>query len=126
MTLILSNKENSNKNNDKINNLLNIYNQNENQNENENENNIYNTEKLNNIKTIIEQMDKIHHIEILKILINEDLKYNENNNGTFINLTELDYNILIKLENYIDYFKKQQSQLVNLEEEKKKIESSFF
>ena len=142
MSLILTtNEENlniTNKNN--IHNLL-TENENENKNENKNNNeninfeninfensneNEYNTEKLNNIKTVIEQMDKIHHIEILKILINENLKYNENNNGTFINLTELNYNVVKKLENYIDYFKKQQSQLVNLEKEKKKIEDSFF
>ena len=103
----------------------------ENLNLNVNEENLKNydiqkSEYLNNIKQTIENMDKVHHIEILKILTNENINFNENNNGTFINLTDLNDDIILKLQNYIDYFKKQQNQLINLEEQKKQIENCYF
>ena len=95
--------------------------------ENENTENDYNAEYLNKIKQTIENMDKVHHIEILKLLNNEnDINFNENNNGTFINLTDVKNTTIRKLEEYIDYFKKQQSQLINLEDQKKQIENCFF
>lgn len=95
--------------------------------ENENTENDYSAECLNKIKQTIENMDKVHHIEILKLLNNENnINFNENNNGTFINLTDLKNHTIKKLEDYIDYFKKQQSQLINLEDQKKQIENCFF
>ena len=86
----------------------------------------YSSDELNNIKLTIEKMDKVHHIEILKILLNEENNYiNENNNGTFINLSDLKDSTIQKLKDYIIYFDKQQSQLINLENQKKKIENLF-
>lgn len=86
-----------------------------------------NVSNLNNIKTVIEKMDKLHHIEILKILNDEkDIYINENNNGTFINLTELSKDTILKLQNYIDYFRQQQKHLINLEDKKKHIENYYF
>tara|TARA_R110002072_G_scaffold7904_5_gene42016 strand:- start:3081 stop:3452 length:372 start_codon:yes stop_codon:yes gene_type:complete len=93
----------------------------------ENDNSEYSVEYLNKIKETIENMDKVHHIEIFKLLNNENnINFNENNNGTFINLTDLKNNTIEKLQNYISYFKKQQSQLINLEDQKKQIENCFF
>ena len=86
----------------------------------------YLSTELNNIKLQIEKMDKVHHIEILKILINEEKNYiNENNNGTFINLSDLKDSSVKKLKDYIIYFNEQQYQLTNLENQKKKIENLF-
>lgn len=89
--------------------------------------NSFSTETLNIIKQTIENMDKVHHIEILKLLENQDdVNLNENNNGTFINLTDLKNETIQKLQEYINYFKKQQNQLINLEDQKKQIENCFF
>ena len=86
----------------------------------------YSSEDLNNIKAKIENMDKVHHIEILKILLSEESNYvNENNNGIFVNLSDLKDNTIQKLKDYIIYFNKQQNQLINLENKKKKIENLF-
>lgn len=88
---------------------------------------ILSTNNLNRIKNNIENMDKIHHIEIYKILINDNkILFNENNNGIFINLTELSIDNIHKLENYIEYFNKQQKQLILLEKQKKEIQNNFF
>ena len=89
-------------------------------------NNNCSSDELNNIKLTIEKMDKVHHIEILKILTTEENNYiNENNNGTFINLSDLKDITIQRLKDYIIYFNKQQNQLSNLENEKKKIENLF-
>ena len=45
-------------------------------------------EKLKNIRNKIENLDKNNHIDILKILINNNFFINENKNGVFINLSK--------------------------------------
>jgi hypothetical protein len=82
---------------------------------------------LTEIKNIIEKMDKYHHVEILKILYSDtNTVLNENNNGIFVNLTDLDSVIIEKLEKYIDYVNFQQENLAILESEKNKLEKNFF
>ncbi len=39
------------------------------------------------LRNNIEQLDKVHHINILKILETNNINYTENTNGVFINLT---------------------------------------
>jgi hypothetical protein len=82
---------------------------------------------LNYLKERIETMQKYHQIEILRILKKySSVKMNENNNGTFINLTELPENVIGELEKYTKYVDVQQIQLKNVESEKNKIEQHFF
>ena len=58
-------------------------------------------EKLQNIKETIEKMSKIQQIDVLKLLLESNIETSENSNGTFINLTELDENIITKLVDFI-------------------------
>lgn len=82
---------------------------------------------LNALKERIELMDKYHQIEILRILSkNKQVTLNENNNGTFINLTELSDEIKKELEKYVDYVIEQQKLLKEMETKKDNIEQSFF
>lgn len=82
---------------------------------------------LDQIKKSIETMEKCHQIEILRLLNDfPSVKPNENNNGTFINLTELSKEILDKLEKYIKYVEDQQSRLNIIENEKNIIQESYF
>lgn len=84
-------------------------------------------ENLQYIKKKCEKMNIIHQKEILRILKNEkNIHLNENNNGTFVNLTELDTNIINKLNNFILYVNNQEEHLKNIENEKTKIQESFF
>ena len=72
-------------------------------------------------------MDKYHQIEILRILNKfSEIKKNENNNGTFINLTELSPEVIKELEKYTDYVDEQQKLLKKIEKEKEQIEQTFF
>lgn len=81
----------------------------------------------NTLKERIERMDKYHQIEILRILNKwTEIKKNENNNGTFINLTELSDEIIKELEKYTEYVDEQQKLLKTIETEKKQLEQNFF
>jgi hypothetical protein len=81
----------------------------------------------NVLKDRIETMDKYHQIEILRILNKfSEIKKNENNNGTFINLTELSPEVIKELEKYTDYVDEQQKLLKKIETEKEQLEQTFF
>ena len=82
---------------------------------------------INALKERIEHMEKYHQIEILRILNKfTEVKTNENNNGTFVNLTELSSEIIKELEKYTDYVDEQQKLLKKVEVEKEQIEQTFF
>ena len=86
-----------------------------------------NYEKLICIKESIEKMSKYHQQEILEILKNfKNVILNENNNGVFINLSNLDNEVIYKLEDYISYFNTQQQYIDVIEMEKRSIETNFF
>ena len=50
---------------------------------------------------------------------------NENNNGTFVNLTEQSKDIIIQLNKYVKYVNEQQNQLSIIEDEKSRLEKIF-
>ena len=82
---------------------------------------------LTGLKERIESMEKYHQIEILRILNGfNDIKTNENNNGTFVNLSELPKNVITELEKYTKYVDEQQIQLKIGENKKETIEQKFF
>ena len=82
---------------------------------------------LKKLKDRIELMSKHHQIEILRILSKSNkANINENNNGSFINLTELDSEIINSLNNYIIYVNEQEQSLNIIEDEKQRLEKTFF
>ena len=84
-------------------------------------------ERLQEIKETIEKMTLCHQKQILTILNEESsVILSENNNGIFINLSDLDQTVLIKMEEYIEYVDTQQSQLLSMENKKDNIKNSFF
>jgi hypothetical protein len=85
-----------------------------------------NIEQLQNIKDTIEQFNKQQQIEVLRLLLKNSTIMSENNNGSFINLTEVSDFILVELENYIIFVKAQQNQLLYMEQEKDSIKKEFF
>ena len=82
---------------------------------------------ISKLKERIELMPKYHQIEILRILNNDNsVKKNENNNGTFVNLTEQNKEVLNNLDKYANYVDDQQKHLNKVECEKERIEKTFF
>lgn len=83
--------------------------------------------KLKVVKTKIELMPKTHQVEVLRILKNiPEVSVNENKNGSFINLTEVNDETIRILEDYIVYVEKQETQLDDVEIEKERIQNVFF
>ena len=82
---------------------------------------------INVLKERIESMSKYHQVEVLRLLNKiPSVKINENNNGTFVNLTEQTPEVLNELVKYTNYVDEQQQQINKVENEKEKLEQTFF
>ena len=85
------------------------------------------TSNLNFLKEKLEALDKFHQVEILRILNkNSSCILNENNNGVFINLTNINSIVIEEIEKYLDYVKKQEKQLTEIELQKDMLSNTFF
>ena len=82
--------------------------------------------ELIQIKNSIEKMNKTHQIEIFKIINKNNIEFNENKNGIFINLTNLDTNILEEIQDYIMFVSKQNIFLNKQEEIKENYINNYF
>ena len=86
-----------------------------------------NDARILKIKEIIENLDQSHHVEILRILKkHSNVVINENNNGIFINITDLDVHIIEEIENYINYINVQMNNLNEIESKKEDFINEFF
>ena len=83
-------------------------------------------EILTKLKNSIEMMDKNNQIEVLRLLRNNDVFLNENKNGIYVNITELDDNILEDIYKFVEYIDKQEDKLNHEETEKQKYKNTFF
>ena len=85
------------------------------------------TDEMDILKNTIEKMDKMHHIEILKILKkHKSVKINENKNGIYINISLLPTNIIDELNNYLNYVNEQEKTISKLETQKEVFKNTFF
>jgi hypothetical protein len=87
--------------------------------------NPHTAEEMTEIKKQIESLDKYHQVEILKILVENGAKTNENKSGIFVNITLLDGAILQKIMKYLEYVRAQNLSLDTLENEKNKYKEIF-
>jgi len=72
--------------------------------------------ELDKMKTQIESMTKLHHIEILKILKkNNNVKLNENKSGVFVNLSFLPEDIINEMKSYVNYICEQEKTIQTFE-----------
>lgn len=79
------------------------------------------------LKERIEAMPKYHQVEVLRLLSkHQTCVVNENNNGSFINLTEQPATVIEALQTYVDYVLEQQKQLSSVEHEKDLLEQTYF
>ena len=88
--------------------------------------NDYSVKKLNEIRVNIENMNKINHINVLKMLHSHKVMLNENNYGVHVNLTELNTDIIDKLDEYIKYVNAQEATLQNDELQKEEYTNTYF
>ena len=85
-----------------------------------------NLDDIENIKKVVESMNKYDQLEILKILSKNLCKLNENKSGVFVNLSLLPQNVLSEVKEYIDYIKAQEDRLNTLECKKTEFKNTFF
>ena len=87
---------------------------------------MYSIENIKKLRDSIEAMEQIHQIRILEICNECSVKYTENANGIFINMTLLDDAVLDRVCQYMNYVRLQQSQLDNVEATKEKYKKEFY
>ena len=83
---------------------------------------------LEYIRQQVELMSKHNQVEVLRILNNssEDVTLNENSYGIFINLSDLSEELLAKINEYIEYWKKQETNLKKIETKKEVYKTIYF
>tara|TARA_Y100000992_G_scaffold22857_1_gene13108 strand:+ start:217 stop:507 length:291 start_codon:yes stop_codon:yes gene_type:complete len=78
------------------------------------------------MKDTIENKNKEHQIEILRILIENKVMINENNNGIFVNLSNVKKEIIDKINTYLVYVHDQENSLDKIETVKEEYKNIFF
>lgn len=70
-------------------------------------------QSLEELSNTITNLDKPHHIEILRMIKQDaqNIPISENTNGCFINMNELNDDLLHKIRQYVDYNENQQIEL---------------
>ncbi len=81
---------------------------------------------LMKIKNLVEKKSKEHHIEILRILIKNKVTINENSNGIFVNLSNINKNTITEIQNYLVYINEQEKTLNMLEDIKEEYKNNYF
>ncbi len=80
---------------------------------------------LNVLKQKLESLSINNQIEVYKIFEKNEIPITENNNGCFINITNLNKNIIQEINDFLDYINNQEKQLCTIEEKKKKLQDNF-
>jgi hypothetical protein len=92
-----------------------------------NEVNNFSVSELDYIREIIESMNKFNQIEVLRILSkHKDIILNENKYGVHINLSEIKTEVIIELNNFIQYVNAQESNLHDVEKQKENFKNIYF
>ena len=85
------------------------------------------TENLIKIKREIENLSRSAQIGMLRVLYaRKTITINENNNGSFVNLTGLNEEDLSIIEDYLSYLQEQSRRIAILENKRKAIELKYF
>ena len=84
-------------------------------------------EELLLLKENTEKLSFFHQVEVLRILNKKNgSMLNENKNGIFINLTNVDEDTIVEIKNYLKYVLKQETHITTIEDEKKKLTEQYF
>ena len=81
---------------------------------------------LIDLKNKIENLEKHHQQDILKIIIKYNITFSENRNGIFLNMNHISEDGLSHIRNYLDHIGNQEKILKDTEIIKKKYKDTFF
>jgi hypothetical protein len=83
--------------------------------------------ELENIRDSIEKFNKFNQIEVLRILkSHSDVVLNENKNGVYINLADVNEEAIQQLVSFISYVNDQEASLDATEKQKEEFKSAYF
>ena len=80
-------------------------------------------------KTLIEEiykLNKVEYIEIFKIFSEDNIKYTENANGIFINISKTPDETLHKIKYFLDFYKKNNVRLNNDKLTRSQLAQDYF
>lgn len=79
------------------------------------------------IRDSIEKFNKFNQIEVLRILKGySDVVLNENKNGVYINLADVNELAVQQLTDFIDYVNEQEASLDATEKQKEEFKNAYF
>lgn len=84
-----------------------------------------NVQELETLKTSIDTMSRINHVEILKILKENNVKINENKSGVYINMSFLEKEVIKKINTFVNYIEEQEKALEIVERQKIELSSTI-
>ncbi len=87
--------------------------------------NKYSTNDINNIRNVIEGMNKFNQIEVLRILHTKCV-INENKYGSHINLSDVETETIDELSIFIKYVNAQENSLHLVEQQKADYKNIYF
>jgi hypothetical protein len=83
-------------------------------------------DSLKMLRDNIELLSEFHQIEILRILHSNHITFSENKNGVFVNLSYVNYDVIHKINEYVTFVNKQETQLCEFEEKKILLSNQYF
>lgn len=81
---------------------------------------------LINLKEKMETLNESQQLDIVRILMDNKIKFSENSNGIFLNLTNLNSSEIDEINKYIQYISDQEANLITIENMKKEYKKNFF
>jgi hypothetical protein len=84
-----------------------------------------NVQELETLKSSIDTMNRSNHVEILKILKENDVKINENKSGVYINMSFLEKDVIEKISTFVKYIEEQEKSLEIVERQKIELSSTI-
>ena len=84
------------------------------------------TDSLKLLRDNIESLSEFHQIEVLRILHSNHITFSENKNGVFVNLSYVNYDVMNKINDYVTFVNKQETQLYEFEEKKILLSNQYF
>lgn len=81
---------------------------------------------LISLKEKMEKLNVSQQEDIVRILMDNNIKFSENSNGVFLNLTNLSVDEIDEIKKYIQYISDQEANLVTIENMKKEYKKNFF
>ena len=83
-------------------------------------------DSLKTLRDNIESLSEFHQIEVLRILHSNHITFSENKNGVFVNLSYVNYDVMNKINDYVTFVNKQETQLCEFEEKKILLSNQYF